>query len=61
MATKKLITISPTKVIRDKKGNPINVYRAGIKDTNKYARKTPSEIRNEENMGNKDYKPTKES
>jgi len=57
MSIKNLITIEPTKIKRDKKGKPIAVYRAGIRDTNKYARKTPMEKEMEANLGNKDYKP----
>jgi len=57
MAVKNMMTLEPVRYKTDRKGNKIPVYRAGIRDTNKHAKKTPSEIRHEENLGNKKYKP----
>ena len=51
MAFKNLISNQPTSVRLDKKGNPINIYRGGIRDTNKYAKKTPHERHNEKQLG----------
>lgn len=57
MTFKNTITIKPTHYITDKKGKKIAVFRAGVRDTNKYAKLTPREKRDEANIGNKDYKP----
>ncbi len=60
MAITQLKSIKPVRYMIDKKGNKIPVYRGGIRDTNKYAKKTPRERRDEANIGNKNYKPDKE-
>lgn len=57
MGIKKLSTISPTHYKTDRKGNKIPVYRGGILDQNKYAKKTPFEKQIDRNMGNPEYKP----
>ena len=57
MAVKRLTTIKPTATRLDKKGRPIAIYRGGILDTNKYARKSPLEKEMEANLNNKDYTP----
>ncbi len=57
MAVKNIMSIKPVRYKTDKKGNKIPVYRGGIRDTNKYAKKTPRERRDEANIGNKNYKP----
>jgi hypothetical protein len=56
MSIKKLITIEPVKYKVDKKGNKIPVYRSGIKDTNKYAKRGPGEQRDLDNLNNRSYK-----
>lgn len=57
MATKRLISIKPTRVKKDKRGNPINVYRGGLLDRNKYTRLTPSEKAAREHLNDPDYVP----
>jgi ABC-type amino acid transport substrate-binding protein len=59
MGIKKLSTITPTHYITDKKGKKIAVFRGGIQDQNKYARKTPFEKEIDRNLGNANYKPKK--
>lgn len=57
MSVKRMRTIKPTHYITDKKGNKIAVFRGGIKDTNKYARKTDRQLKDEANENNREYKP----
>ena len=57
MSIKNLTTINPVRYQKDKRGNLIPVFRAGQLDKNKYAKLTPHERHNKEQLGNKDYKP----
>ncbi len=57
MAVKNMMSIKPVRYKKDKKGNLIPVYRAGYRDTNKYAKKSPRQKRDEANIGNKNYNP----
>jgi len=59
MAIKQMTTVKPVRYKKDKKGNLIPVYRAGWKDTNKYAKKSARQQRDEANIGNKNYDPDK--
>lgn len=59
MSIKQLISIKPVRFKLDRKGNKIPVYRAGYRDTNKYAKKSARQKRDEANIGNKDYNPDK--
>ena len=59
MSVSKVSSIKPVRYKTDKNGNKIAVFRGGIVDNNKYARKTPFEKEIDANMGNKDYKPSK--
>ena len=61
MAVKQMRTMKPVRFIIDKKGNKIPIYRAGSRDTNRYAKKSPSEKRNEANIGNRNYDPNNPS
>ena len=61
MSVKNTRSIKPTRIQYDKNGKPIQVFRGGIKDNNKYARKTPREKRDDANMGNANYNPEDKS
>lgn len=57
MSTKRLISIKATRTKLDKNGKPINVYRGGLLDRNKYARLTPSEKADREHLNDPGYVP----
>ena len=59
MVIKNLITRKPVGYKIDKLGRKIAIYRAGIFDTNKYARKGPVERSDEAQMGKSTYKRPK--
>lgn len=57
MAIKNMITIKPTRMKVASDGSLIPVYRRGYKDTNKYAKKSARQQRDEANIGNSTYNP----
>ena len=59
MSVRQLITIEPVGYKVDKKGNKIPIYRAGTRDTNKYAKRTKREQEMIDNIGNRNYKQEK--
>ncbi len=59
MTVKSTMTIKPTHYITDKKGKKIAVFRGGQRDTNKYAKLTPREKRDNRHIDDKNYDPTK--
>ena len=59
MAIKNTMTIKPVRYKKDRKGNKIPVYRAGIRDNNKYAKLTPREQRDNRHIDDENYDPTK--